>query len=164
MYEKKVFFLVAVLSFTVVIRGQEIDSIVIRYTDMWTVTSKSIPCSDFCVSIYQDANRAVITENIKIKEFMDALNLLPYNAVNNYIDSISPIHYMHSPKCKIDARAKIYIYYNDCNCTTLICMDLFRLQSGDECFVYTDKFIRVLNQYIPKEFLLKYRFGFVLNE
>lgn len=32
MYEKKVFFLVAVLSFTVVIRGQEIDSIVIRYT------------------------------------------------------------------------------------------------------------------------------------
>ena len=55
-------------------------------------------------------------------------------------------------------------YYNDCNCTTLICMDLFRLQSGDECFVYTDEFIRVLNQYIPKEFLPKYRFGFVLNE
>ena len=32
MYEKKVFFLVVALSFTIVIRCQEIDSIVIRYT------------------------------------------------------------------------------------------------------------------------------------
>ena len=137
MYEKFVI-VVVVLFWATVIYAQEIDSIVIRYVDMNFDNCRAIPCSEFCVSVFKDANRAVITDQIKIKEFMGALKQLSYDTISNYA---------------VDTKSKIYIYRKNSKFTTIICLGFSSLQIGDESFVYNDEFLRVLGRYIHKEYL-----------
>ena len=135
---KNKFVIVVVVFWATVIYAQEIDSIVIRYVDMNFDNCRAIPCSEFCVSVFKDANRAVITDQIKIKEFMGALKQLSYDTISNYA---------------VDTKSKIYIYRKNSKFTTIICLGFSSLQIGDESFVYNDEFLRVLGRYIHKEYL-----------
>ena len=136
--KNKFVIVVVVVFWATVIYAQEIDSIVIRYVDMNFDNCRAIPCSEFCVSVFKDANRAVITDQIKIKEFMGALKQLSYDTISNYA---------------VDTKSKIYIYRKNSKFTTIICLGFSSLQIGDESFVYNDEFLRVLGRYMNREYL-----------
>ncbi len=133
-------FIVVFLLIIVSARGQKIDSIVIRYENMWILHFKTITCSEFGI-LNNNYSKATLSEPTKIEEFMNVLRELPYDTIReNY-------------NIYMDTRAQIYIYRNNCNCTSMICMDIFGALIGYKYFAYSRDFLRVLSQYIPKEYL-----------
>lgn len=140
MYKSRFVFMVVFLFMIVFARGQKIDSVVIIYEDMWIDHCKAITCSEFGIS-NNDCQKATISEPAKIDEFMKVLRELPYDTIRE--------HY----NVYMDTRAQIYIYRNNCNCTSMICMDIFGALIGYKYFAYSRDFLRVLSQYIPKKYL-----------
>jgi len=133
-------FIVVFLLIIISARGQKIDSVVIIYENMWIEHFKTVTCSEFGIS-NNDCQKATISEPAKIEEFMNVLRGLPYDTIRE--------HY----NVYMDTRAQIYIYRNNCNCTSMICMDIFGALIGYKYFAYSRDFLRVLSQYIPKEYL-----------
>lgn len=133
-------FIVVFLLIIISARGQKIDSVVIIYENMWIEHFKTVTCSEFGIS-NNDCKKATISEPAKIEEFMNVLRGLPYDTIRE--------HY----NVYMDTRAQIYIYRNNCNCTSMICMDIFGALIGYKYFAYSRDFLRVLSQYIPKEYL-----------
>lgn len=133
-------FIIVFLLIIISARGQKIDSVVIIYENMWIEHFKTVTCSEFGIS-NNDCQKATISEPAKIEEFMNVLRGLPYDTIRE--------HY----NVYMDTRAQIYIYRNNCNCTSMICMDIFGALIGYKYFAYSRDFLRVLSQYIPKEYL-----------
>ena len=133
-------FIVVFLLIIISARGQKIDSVVIIYENMWIEHFKTVTCSEFGIS-NNDCQKATISEPAKIEEFMNVLRGLPYDTIRE--------HY----NVYMDTRAQIYIYRNNCNCTSMICMDIFGALIGYKYFAYSRDFLRVLSQYIPKKYL-----------
>ena len=131
-------FIVVFLLIIISARGQKIDSVVIIYENMWIEHFKTVTCSEFGIS-NNDCQKATISEPAKIEEFMNVLRGLPYDTIRE--------HY----NVYMDTRAQIYIYRNNCNCTSMICMDIFGALIGYKYFAYSRDFLRVLSQY--KEYL-----------
>jgi len=140
MYKSRFVFIVVFLFIIVFAHGQKIDSVIIIYENMRIDHCKTITCSEFRL-LNNDCQKATISEPAKIEEFMSVLRGLPYDTIReNY-------------NIYMDTRAQIYIYRNNCNCTSMICMDIFGALIGYKYFAYSRDFLRVLEQYIPKEYL-----------
>lgn len=58
--------IIVFLFWAIAIYAQEIDSIVIRYVNMNFDNCRAIPCSEFCVSVFKDANIGRLLQ-IKLK-------------------------------------------------------------------------------------------------
>lgn len=140
-YKKRFLGVIACLSVAVFTYGQKIDSLVIKYVDMWSENTANVSCCDF-VELYKDANKVVVTDSIEIDRFMDALKSLSRGKVRRSRFTV-----------QMDTRAQIYIYRNNCNCTTVACLELLGLIIGNDYFTYSADFLRVLEQYILKEYL-----------
>lgn len=79
MYKSRFVFIVVFLFIIVFAHGQKIDSVVIRYENMWIDHCKTITCSEFGL-LNNDCQKANISEPAKIEEFMNVLRAsLRYN-------------------------------------------------------------------------------------
>lgn len=134
---KKLLISILFIAITNAIYSQSVDSVVIKYVNMWIDTPISIPCDEFGTVFFRDAKKVVVKDKVRIKELTDAINQLPCDTVIKR-------------NCT-DTRVKMYIYQS--GNITEVCIGL-DVDINSKRYLYTYELWRFLSRYIPRDLLM----------